>query len=218
MDKDKIIEIAQGVTNGDKLIIKYRKPADVMQKRTFERNKLEAKLATQYKKDSDEYKEALKEGKKSLIKMNEGGRDPVIKLYKISSYELIYDERDYFRQMIEEQAQNLYPEKQKSDYNKIQGVLYEKAEGKDKGKLYIRYAIRADRIKTTSLYSSDQAGKSEKKYEDIEEFLQAGAKRDYSCYNRQMGITSTGKVPDVEIRQASLDLDRILSIKVIKPH
>ena len=157
MDINKIIETAKAVTNGSQLIIDYRKPADVMQKRTFERTQLEAKLANEYRKGSKAYEAALKEGKKTLIKINDGGRDPVIKLYKISHHELVYDDRDYFLQMIQEQGQNLYPEKEKSDYRKISGILYEKVEGKDAGKLYVRFSIREDRIKTCLLYTSDAA-------------------------------------------------------------
>ena len=218
MDKDTIVKIAEDITNGDKLIIKYRKPAEVMQQRTFETRQLEATLAKQFKKGSKDYEKALKEGKKSLIKLNEGGRDPVIKLNKISTYELIYDERDYFSQVLEEQAQNLNPTKRASDYKKIRGALYEKAAGTNEGNLYVRLTTRADRMETTSLYSSDKAGKSEKKYEDIEAYLKTSARRDYTHYNRQLGITSTGKAPEVEIRQMNLDVDRVLSIKVVKTH
>lgn len=218
MDKNTILDLAYDVTNGDKIIIKYRKPAEVLTKRTFQNRQLEAELLKIHRKGSKPYEAALKEGKKSLIKVNEGGRDPVIKLYKISTYELVYDERDYFSQVLEEQIQNLYPTKKESEYKKVRGVLYEKAEGEDAGKQYVRFAIRADRIDTTSQYSSDKAGKSVKEYEDIEEYLKSGARRDYKCYNRQMTMTCTGKLPEVEIRQMTLEVDRILSLKVIKSH
>jgi hypothetical protein len=209
-----IIDKARSVSNGDRIIIEYLKPADVMQTRTFERTALEELISLKHRKGSKTYERILKNGKKLLPKMNEGGRNPIIKLYKISTYELIYDERDYFQQMLFEQAQNLYPTKKESDFRKIEGILYEKSD--DSSKLYIRFAIREDQIDTKSMYSSDKAGKSVKKYEDIEQYLNVSARRDYKCYNRQMGMTATGSPPKVKILQINFDVERILSIKVVK--
>ena len=216
MTRDKIIEIAQTVNNGDRIIIKYRKPAEVLQKRSFERKQLEEKLLKSHRKGSNPYKEALKEGKKSLIKMNEGGRDPSIKLYKISTFELVYDERDYFRQILMEQAQVIMPQKitEPPDYKKIFGILYEKTDDPDRK--YVRFAIREDRITRTSSYSTDKAGKSVVEYDDIEMYLKKSARKDYTCDNHQTGMTSTGKPPEVLILQMTLDVDRILAVKVIK--
>lgn len=232
-----ITKAASSITNGDRLVIKYRKPADVMQVRTFERKELEATLAEVYDKQSDAYKNALQNGKKHLLtKMKEGGSDPVIKLYKISTYELTYDERDYFNQILAVQNQHLEPTKDESDYNKIQGILYEKSD--DKSKLYIRFAIPEDCIDTASVYSSDKAGKSTKEYSDIERYLCASARRNYKCNNRQIRISPARKllrrivrslpafiakrllnlldVKQTKVLQMTFNIDRILSIKIIK--
>lgn len=214
MKKETIIGKASTIVNGDKVTIKYLKPAGVMTKRTFERKQLEASLLENHKKDSEPYKQALKEGKKSLIKVADGGNDPVIKLYKITTYEFIYDERDYFSQCLEEQYQNLNPIQKESPYNKINGALYAKKD--ESGKQYFRCAIREDRVSNTVSYSSDKAGKSEKNYNDIEKYLKESDRHGYKSYNRQMGITATGKKPEVEIRQINLDIDRILLMDIEK--
>jgi|MudIll2142460700_1097286.scaffolds.fasta_scaffold549274_2 hypothetical protein len=187
MTTTKIIGVAQDVNNGALVHIEYRKPAEVYNQRNFlkSQNVPEEKLPS----------------KKT------GGNEPSIVLVKVTTYDFNYDERPYFRQVLEEQAQNLNPIKDESEYAHVRGMHYTK-DGND----YVRWSIREDRIKTTETYL-DESGKVVK-YKDIEKYLKVSARRDYTTENRQDGITSTGKRPEVLIRPCTLKVENIATIEV----
>jgi len=198
MKRENVIANAQEITNGTKFEVKYLKPADVYNKRNYLKNKGVPV--------------------EQLPPMKEGGALPSIVLYKRTTFTLNYDERPYFEQCLEEQAQNLNPVKQESDYTHVRGAHYQKVDPKTgETKDYVRFCIRADRLETAVKYTTDKKGKSEVEYNDIVEFLQASARKDYECYNRQTdGITSTGKPATVEIVQMTLDVDKILSVHFVQ--
>lgn len=194
MDRQQVIDIAQEITNGAQVKIVYEKPADVLCKRNF--------LKTQGV------------SKDKLPPMKEGGNEPSIVLTQHSEYEFAYDERNYFRQVLEEQAQNLNPVMPEL-YEKIRGIHYKKL---DSGKDFVRIATRRDRLEVVTQYA-DKDGNT-KQYRHIEKYLQESAKRDYESYNRQMDtVTSTGYAPkpESEIKPLNFDVDKIISIEVVHP-
>ena len=215
MTEQQIIDMARAVVNGDTVVVKYRKPADVLNKRNHAKKHLIADLEVKHgRKGTKAFEAVWKEAKKTLPKMKEGGADPSIKLFKQSQFTWVYDQRDYFAQCLQEQHQNLYPTEEESLYKKIRGILYER---RSDGKLFLRWAIREDRLDSQVSYSSDKAGNSVKSYEEIEDYLQEAAKAGYKSYNRQTDhVTSTGRKPDVKIVQMTLAIDRVKSVKVSK--
>jgi len=192
MNRQQIIDLAQEITNGTEVKLVYEKPAEVLCQRNF--------LKSQ---------NVLKE---KLPSRNNGGNEPSAVLTKHSEYTFTYDERNYFRQVLEEQAQNLNAQKPEL-YKKVRGMYYKKL---DNEKDFVRIASRKDRLEISAKYF-DETGKS-KPYKHIEKYLKASAKKDYESYNCQMDtITSTGKAPEPEseILPINFEVDRIVSIEIL---
>ena len=119
----------------------------------------------------------------------------------------VYDERNYFNQIMEHNGINLMPV-QEEKYKKLSGCLYQKI---DTDNLYVRIFSPKSRIERTAQFFREDG--KELKYKDIEKYLYANEKQDYTCYNRQTSTGSAGMPIDDEIVVLNFNLEKIISLE-----